>query len=151
MQTNDGSKDYDKYQKAIIQGFLHSPTLAGVQPIWELFSQTKNLDTHRLHLQEAMQNWAGKRGVTITRGIHLSKIAIEDIVHLRFNPGGSVAYYASADKGILLLLCRNRPGEDRESARLRELAEEQSGANITLAEALSIRRNTPQPTTRQLH
>jgi len=144
-QTGDGSKDYDKYQKAIIQGFSHSPTLAGVQPIWELFSQTKNIDTHRLHLREAMQKWAAKWGVTITRGIHLPKIAIEDIVHLRFNPGGSVAYYASADKGISLLLCRNRPGEDRESARLRELAEEQSGANITLAEALSIRRNAPQP------
>lgn len=141
-QSGDG-KEYDKYQKALLQGFSHSPTIAGLQPIWELFTQTKNIDIHRLHLREAMTSWATKWGVTITSGIQLSKLAIEDIVNLRFNPGGSVAYYASADKGISILLCRSRPGEEREAARLRELAEEQSGANITLAEALSLRRNTP--------
>ena len=140
--TSDG-RDYDKYQKALLQGFSHSPTVAGLQPIWELFTQTKNIDIHRMHLREAMNKWATKWGVTITGGVHLSKIAIDDIVNLRFNPGGSVAYYASADKGISILLCRSRPGEEREAARLRELAEEQSSANISLAEALSLLRNTP--------
>lgn len=135
---------YDTYQKAILRGFSHCPTNAGLQPIWGLFSQTKNIDTHRLHLREAMIAWSVKWGVTITGGIELSKIAIEDIVNLRFNPGGSVAYYATAEKGISILLCRNRPGEERESARLRELAAEESAANITMAEALALRRNAPQ-------
>lgn len=141
-QSSD-RKEYDKYQKALLQGFSHSPTVGGLQPIWDLFTQTKNIETHRLHLRTAMEAWATKWGVTITRGIQLSKLAIEDIVNLRFNPGGSVAYYASADKGISILLCQSRPGEERETARLRELAEEQSGANITLTEALSLRRNAP--------
>ena len=143
-QAGTDTKEYDKFQKAILKGFSHCPTEAGLQPIWDLFCKTKNVDTHRLHLREEMEKWAAKWGVTITRGIHLSKIAIDDIVNLRFNPGGSVAYYATAEKGISILLCRSRPGEERETARLRELAEEQSGANITLAEALSLRRNTPQ-------
>lgn len=80
-QSGDG-KDYDKYQKALLRGFSHSPTLAGLQPIWELFTHTKNIDIHRMHLREAMTTWAAKWGVTITSGIHLPKLAIEDIVNL---------------------------------------------------------------------
>lgn len=141
-QGSADTKDYDKFQKAILKGFSHCPTEAGLQPIWDLFCKTKNTETHRLHLREAMETWAAKWGVTITRGIHLSKLAMDDIVNLRFNPGGSVAYYTTAEKGISILLCRSRPGEEREAARLRELTEEQSGANITMAEALALRRST---------
>ena len=49
--ATDG-KEYDQFQKAILQGFAHVPTPAALPTIWSLFSQTESLDTHRLHLQE---------------------------------------------------------------------------------------------------
>ena len=36
-------KTYDAYQYAVIQGFSNCPTQAGLQPIWGLFTQTKNV------------------------------------------------------------------------------------------------------------
>jgi hypothetical protein len=136
-------KEYDVFQLAILQGFAHTPSPAGLPRIWSLFCQTKATDTHRIHLREAMSLWARNTGVTINRGMYLTKLAIDDIVNLRFNPGGSAAYYATAEKGISILLCRSRPGEDRESARQQELAEELSSTNRTLSEAITLHKSAP--------
>lgn len=143
--TATEGKEYDAFQKAILCGFSHTPGVGGLQPIWSLFSKTKSIDTHRLHLREAMNRWARLHGVACNKGLFLTKAAIEDIVNLRFNPGGSVAYYATAEKGLSLLLCRSRPGEERELARQHEIAEEISGGNVTLSEALNLGRNAPRP------
>lgn len=140
--ATDG-KEYDAFQKAILCGFSHTPGVAGLQPIWSLFSKTKSINTHRLHLRESMNRWASTNGVSCNKGLFLSKAAIEDIVNLRFNPGGSVAYYATAEKGISILLCCSRPGEERELARQQEIAEEISYSNVTLSEALHLGRNPP--------
>ena len=136
-------REYDSFQIAILQGFAHSPTPAGIPPIWSLFCQAKTTDTHRLHIREAMSLWARTAGVTINWGMYLTKVAIDDIVHLRFNPGGSAAYYATAEKGISILLCRSRPGEDREAARQQELAEDLSSTTRTLTEALTLHKAAP--------
>ncbi len=136
-------REYDAYQKAMLQGFAHTPSPAGLPHIWYLFCQTKSLDTHRLHLRKAMQLWARNNGVSINRGVFLSKIAVDDIVNLRFNPGGSAAYYSTAEKGISILLCQSRPGEDREAARQQEWAEELSSKNRSLSEALTLTKSAP--------
>ncbi len=141
--TANDKKEYDEFQRAILQGFAHTPTPAGLPTIWSLFCQTKSADTHRLHIKEAMNQWARNAGVTINRGMYLTKVAIDDIVNLRFNPGGSSAYYASAEKGISILLCRSRPGEDRESARQQELAEEISSHTRSLSEAVTLAKTAP--------
>jgi len=143
QQTVQDKREYDAYQKAMLQGFAHTPSPAGLPHIWYLFCQTKSLDTHRLHLREAMQLWARNSGVSINRGVFLSKIAVDDIVNLRFNPGGSAAYYSTAEKGISILLCRSRPGEDREAARQQELAEELSANNRSLSEAITLTKSAP--------
>jgi hypothetical protein len=145
LGANTDKREYDEFQKAMLQGFAHTPTAAGLPHIWALFCQTKSLDTHRLHIKEAMSLWARNNGVTINRGVYFTKPAIEDIVNLRFNPGGSAAYYATAEKGISILLCRSRPGEDRESARQHELAEELSSTNRSLSEAMSLTKSAPRP------
>ncbi len=137
------TREYDVFQQALLQGFAHTPTPAGLPPIWSLFCQSKSTDTHRLHIREAMNTWARNTGVTINRGMYLSKVAIDDIITLRFNPGGSAAYYSTAEKGISILLCRSKPGEDRESARQQELAEEISSGNRTLSEAITLHKSAP--------
>ncbi len=134
---------YDAYQKAMLQGFAHTPSPAGLPHIWYLFCQTKSLDTHRLHLRKAMQLWSRNSGVSINRGVFLSKIAVDDIVNLRFNPRGSAAYYSTAEKGISILLCCSHPGEDREAARQQEFAVELSSKNRSLSEAITLTKSAP--------
>ena len=138
-------KVYDAYHYAVIQGFSNCPTRAGLQPIWGLFTQTKTIETHRLHLRKYMNQWAQRYSVNIHKGLFLSKLTIEAIVHLRFNPSGGVAYFNSAEKGISILTCQPMPGEEKDSARNLEVAEEISSANLTLAEALDLGKSDPRP------
>ncbi len=145
IAASTDKREYDEFQKAMVQGFAHTPSAAGLPHIWALFCQTKSLDTHRLHIKEAMNLWARNNGVTINRGMYLTKPSIEDIVNLCFNPGGSAAYYDTAEKGISILLCRSRPGEDRESARQHKLAEEILSTNRSLSEVISLTKSAPRP------
>lgn len=138
-------KTYDAYNFAVLQGFSHCPTPAGLQPIWGLFTQTKSIETHRLHIKEHMKNWARTQGVTINKGIFFSKQTIEDIMHLRFNPSGGVAYFSTAEKGISILLCHPKAGDDRDHARADEMAQDISSSNRTLAEALILGKKDPRP------
>jgi len=138
-------KTYDGYNFAVLQGFSHCPTPAGLQPIWGLFTQTKSIETHRLHIKENMKNWARAHGVTINKGIFFSKQTIDDIMHLRFNPSGGVAYFSTAEKGISILLCHPKAGDDRDHARADEMAQDISSSNRTLAEALILGKKDPRP------
>ena len=136
-------KSYDAYQYAVLQGFSNCPTPAGLQPIWGLFTQTKSVDTIRLHIKIAMKKWARRHAVNIHKGLLLPKTTIEAIRDLNFNPGGGVAYFNSAEKGISILTCQPMAGETRDSARATELAQEISNASRTLAEALDLGKNDP--------
>lgn len=138
-------KTYDAYQYAVIQGFSNSPTQAGLQPIWGLFTQTKNVDTIRLHIKIAMKRWARQHAVNIHKGLLLPKTTIESIRDMHFNPGGGVAYFASAEKGISILACQPTAGESRDLAKAAELAQEISTASRTLAEALDLGKHDPSP------
>lgn len=138
-------KTYDAYHYAVIQGFSNCPTRAGLQPIWGLFTQTKTIETHRLHMRKYMSQWAARYSVNIHKGLYFFKPTIEAIVNLRFNPSGGVAYFGSAEKGISILTCQPMPGEERDSARNLEVAEEISSANLTLAEALDLGKSDPRP------
>ena len=138
-------KAYDTYQYAVIQGFSNCPTPAGLQPIWGLFTQTKNVDTARLHIKTAMRRWATRFHVNIHKGLLLSKATIEAIRDIHFNPGGGVAYFATAEKGISILTCQPKSGEERDSVRASELAQEISNANRSYAEALDLGKHDPRP------
>lgn len=141
--TNMAGKTYDNYQYAVIQGFSNCPTQAGLQPIWGLFTQTKSVDTVRLHIKAALRRWATRHCVNIHNGLLLPKTTIEAIRDVQFNPGGGVAYFSSAEKGISILTCQPEPGDKRDSIRATELAHEISNTNRTLAEALELGKNDP--------
>ena len=138
-------KTYDAYNFAVLQGFSQCPTTAGLQPIWGLFTQTKCIETHHLHIKDCMKTWARNNSVTINKGIFFTKQTIEDIMHLRFNPSGGVAYFSTAEKGISILVCHPKAGDDRDHARAEELAQDLSLSNRTLAEALSLGKHDPRP------
>ena len=130
-----GGKLYDPYQIALLQGFSNAPTSTGVQPIWSRFQDTKTLDTHKTNLKRYMKTWARQKFIQIDTGLYFSTQTIREITSLRFNPGGTVATYASAEQGISPLICRKRTGDDKDALRVQEQAEEWSSANRTFAEA----------------
>jgi hypothetical protein len=78
-------------------------------------AQTKSFDTHRLTIKDSMNTWGRRYNVTINRGIFFTKSAIDDFINLRFNPSGGVAYFATAEKGMSILLCRPKPGDEQTS------------------------------------
>ena len=92
-----------------------------------------------------MVSWARRFNVTINRGLFFSKQAIDDFINLRFNPSGGVAYFETAEKGMSILLCRSRAGNEREQATAHELAEGASSTNRTFAEALALNKRDPRP------
>ncbi len=142
---DEAGNTYDKFQYAVIQGFSHCHDIAGLQHIWGLFAQTKSFDTHRLTRKESMITWARRFNVTINRGVFFSKQAIDNFINLRFNPSGGVVYFQTAEKGMSILLCRSRAGNEREQATAHELAEGASSTNRTLAEALALNKRDPRP------
>ena len=131
----EGGKFYDAYQLAVLQGFAHSPTVAGVPPIWALFQHTKHIDTHIDNIKKSMMEWSREKYVGIDRSILFLNTTMREILSLRFNPGNTLAVYSAAERGMSILICRTRSGDDKESMRLREMAEEMSRGTRTLAEA----------------
>ena len=145
LRGDETGKVYDKFHYAVLQGFSHCHSIADLQPIWGLFAQTKSFDTHRLTIKDSMITWARRFNVTINRGIFFAKQTIDDFINLRFNPSGGVAYFATAEKGMSILLCRSRAGDEREQATAHEQAEGESSTNRTLAEALALGKRDPRP------
>ena len=134
----DGGKYYDAYQLAVIQGFSHTASLAGIPPIWALFQHTKHLDTHRDNIKRKMVAWAEaqRRHVAIDRGLYISNASLREILALKFNPGGAAAEVSTADQGISILMCRSRSTESKSSIRRRELIEHRmSKSSISFSDA----------------
>ena len=134
---DDGGKNYDAFQLAVIQGFSHSPGLQGIQQIWALFQHTKHLDTHKDNIKKRRFGWAEaqRRHVTIDRGIFLPNTTLREILSLKFTPGNTTAELSTADHGLSILICRARSVETKSAIRRRELAEDMSKNNRSLADA----------------
>ena len=141
----EGGKPYDPFQLAIIQGFSHSTTPATIPPIWALFTTTKHIDTHKDNLKKKMKLWAEAKHVQIDRGLLFLNSTIREILTLRFNPGNTTAVYSTAEQGLSLLICKTRSGDDKNTIRLRELAEEMSKNTRTLADAEKLTKFDPRP------
>ncbi len=49
--------------------------------------------------------WCRRRNIERDKAIFLKQSFFDDLVKLRFNPGGPVVQYDSVDKGISMLVC----------------------------------------------
>jgi hypothetical protein len=63
-----------------------------LQPIWDFFKTTKEVDAHRSKLMDEMATWVKKNEVTINRGLYFDKAAMGDIVKLDFTPGTAIQH-----------------------------------------------------------
>ena len=81
------------------------------------------MDTHRLNLGNVMKEWATRMSVEIDDSVYFNKSTIKDIVNLRFNPGGCLATFKSADKGISFLACTVHTEDETEETHHRDNVE----------------------------
>jgi hypothetical protein len=79
-----------------------------IPSIWAVIqaSKGKSFDTYRAHLAKSINTWCCSYHIERDKSIFLDAKFFEDLVALRFNPGGPVAQYQSAARGMLILVCR---------------------------------------------
>ena len=65
---------------------------------------SKECADNRQGLLAGMMYWAKKNGIEIDTSIFLVKMAIEEMVKTKFNPGGPMAMYESAESDISPLI-----------------------------------------------
>ena len=133
----NGGKEYDEFQVAILRGFAHSHNIADIPKIWPMFQYTKHIETHRDNIRREMIHWAKNAQpdqVPIDRGVFFPNSVMKDILALRFNPGGPIAEAITSDQGLSILICRPRTTEGKAAMRRREQLEATSKRK-TVAEA----------------
>jgi hypothetical protein len=85
-----------------------------------------------------MATWAYDNRRDINIGIFLKKKTIDSIISLRFNPGGCVAQYATAEQGISILAFRARSTQETEILKAQVLSEEKMVATRSYEESLKL-------------
>ncbi len=67
----------------------------------------KSIDTYRAHIAKSINSWCRAHHIDRDKSIFLEAKFFEDLELLRFNPGGPVAQYHSAARGMSILACRS--------------------------------------------
>ena len=89
--------------------------------------------------------WCRKHNIERDKSIFLKQSFFDDLVKLRFNPGGPVAQYESVDKGILILVCRSLSAAEVELQRGYEEATKLTKSTRRLEDLLKEKNKTTTP------
>ena len=101
---------------------------------------SKECDDNRQELLPGMMYWAKTNGIEIDTAAFFVKLAIEEMVKTKFNPGGLVAMYESAESGISPFMVIPRTKQKIEEDIRREEAEAESQGTRTQAEAPQMKK-----------
>ena len=100
-----------------MKGYCGVVSPADIPPIWDAFQQTKELASHRHNIRAGMQRWSKRKGLDIDKAPFFTENSIKDILSLNFNPGEAVPTFASAQRGISILICRAKTAQEVEKIR----------------------------------
>ena len=105
----DAPKQYSDFQiaKTNLKGFSCVWNEASLQPIWQYFRSTKEVDAQRTQLLEEMRQWARQNDVQINRSIYFDRATMDDITKMEFGHGMPTTYLMTAEQGISILTCRH--------------------------------------------
>ena len=84
---------------------------------------SKEFSDNLQKLLAGMMYWAKTNGVKIDTAVFFVKLEIEEMAKTKFNPGGLVAMYESAESGISPLMVIPRTTQETEEYIKREEAE----------------------------
>lgn len=141
--SKEDQKPYSEFQLAKLKGFSCVRNDEHLQPIWEYFRSTKDVDAQRTQLLQEMRRWARNHDVQINRSLYFDKSTMDDFTKLEFCPGTPTAYLATAEQGISILVCRPRSGNETADIRSREQAVQFTEKNQSLSEALLLGKRDP--------
>jgi hypothetical protein len=112
-------KGFDQDQIAKLKDVCGVRVGAHIPTIWAVIqaSKGKSYDSYLAHIAKAMELWARANHIELDKSIHLDSTYFEDLVALRFNPGGPVVQYQSAARGMSMLACRSVSAVDAEYLR----------------------------------
>jgi hypothetical protein len=124
----EDGKGFDRDQVARLKDACGVMQAKNIPTIWYAIQSTKGkaYDTYRDHITKAITSWCRTHNMERDKSIFLKQQFLDDLVKLRFNPGGRVAQYESADKGISMLVCRSLSAAEVENLRGYEDASEQT-------------------------
>ena len=84
---------YIDWELAALMGYAQVYTETSIPKIWENFQMSKECADNRQELLAGMMYWAKINGIKIDTAVFFVKLAIEEMVKTKFNPGGPVAMY----------------------------------------------------------
>ncbi len=113
---------------------------AHIPTIWAVIqsSKGKSYDSYRVHISKAMEAWARTNHIEVDKSIHLDAKFFDDLVALRFNPGGPVVQYQSAAWGMSMLACHSVSAVDAEYSRDWEEAAAHTKNTCSLEDMLKV-------------
>ncbi len=120
------SKGFDKDQIAKLKdacGVMSAKDIGNIRSIIRV-TKGKALDSYCNHLKKSIESWCRSRHIKREKLIYLTAKFFEDLVALRFNPGGPVAQHESVGRGISMLSCRSLTAVEAETQRGYEEASE---------------------------
>ena len=105
---------YSDWALAALMGYAQIYTEAGIPRIWENLQISKECAYNRQEILAGMMYWAKTNEIEIYTAVFFFKLKIEDMVNTKFNPGGLVTMYESAESGISPLMVITRTTQEIE-------------------------------------
>jgi len=135
-------KGFDQDQIAKLKDVCGVRVGAHIPTIWAVIqaSKGKSYDSYCAHIAKAMESWARVNHIELDKSIHLDSKFFNDLVALRFNPGGQVVQYQSAARGMSMLACQSVSAVDAEYSRDWEEAVAHTKSTRSLDDLLKISR-----------
>ena len=90
------------------------------------FQRSKECADNRQELLAGMVYWSRTNGIKIDTDLFFVKLEIEEMVKIKFNPGGPVAIYGSSESGISPFMAIPRTTQEIEEEIRREEVEAES-------------------------
>ncbi len=122
----EASKGFNRDQIAKLKDACGVMSAKDIPNIWFVIQSTKGkaYDMYRDHLKKSIEAWCRTRHIERDKSIYLTAKFFDNLIALRFNPGGPVAQYESAARGISMLACRSLTAVEAEYQRGYEEASE---------------------------
>ena len=99
--TQAGRREfYSDWALAALMGYAQVYTKSGIPKTWVNFHMSKEHADKRQEILAGMMYWSKTNCIEIDTAIFFVKLAVEEMVKTKFNPGGLVPMYESAESGI---------------------------------------------------
>jgi hypothetical protein len=129
-------KGFNKDQIAKLKDACGVIDARTIPNIWFIIQLTtgKSCDSYWAHLSKSTELWCRVNHIEWDKSIYLPSKFFEELVALRFNPGGPVAQYSLVAKGMSMMVCRSVTAVEAEYQQGYEEAMDQMKGTRSLKE-----------------